>query len=133
MENSEYKKILIVDDDVSMREIMGVILEKKYQLLFAEDGETALEILEKEKGIRLIFLDILLPGINGLEVLKKVKKMFPDIWVIIMSMVKDAEVVVEAMEIGAKNYIVKIIDYDSILKMVNKAFSEMGRKGQSLH
>ncbi|MDD5224086.1 MAG: response regulator [bacterium] len=133
MENFEHKKILIVDDDISMREIMGVILEKEYQLLFAEDGETALEILKKEKEVGLIFLDIILPGINGMEVLEKVKKSYPDIWVIMMSIVKDAEVVVEAMRIGAKDYIVKKIDYDIILKMVKKAFSEIGRKGLSLN
>ena len=122
-----------MDDDISMREILSVILNNKYQLLFAEDGETALEILEREKGVGLIFLDIILPGINGLEVLKRVKEISPDIWVIMMSIVKDAEVVVEAMEIGAKDYMVKMIDYDGVLNMVGKAFSEMGRKGESLN
>jgi len=126
--NSGYKIILIVEDDISMRELLNVVLKNQYEVFLAEDGETALKILKEENGIRLILLDIVLPGINGLEVLKKIKEMPIEVGVIMMSIVKEVETVVEAMKLGAMDYITKEFDYDCFLKMIGKAFDEIEKK-----
>ena len=110
-----------------------MVLENQYKVFLAENGETALKILREESGIRLILLDIILPGINGIEVLKRIKEMQIEVGVIMMSIVKEIETVVEAIKLGAMDYITKEFDYDGVLKMVGKAFDEMDRKKELLH
>ena len=65
------RQILIVDDEFINRELLGAMLEDEYELLFAESGEKAEEIISSERQtLSLVMLDLLLPGISGMEVLK---------------------------------------------------------------
>lgn len=128
MMDKYFRKILIVDDDLGMRETLEVILKGAYQVILAENGEFALEVLEKDKGILLVLLDIILPSMNGIEVLKRIKEMQIEAGVIMMSVVRDAEVVVESMKLGAMDYITKEFDFDGVLNMVGKAIDEIEKK-----
>ena len=121
MPGEEKKKILIVEDDESMRETLWVILKQEYQVLTAVNGEQALEILEADRDIRLVMLDILLPGIDGIEVLRRIKEKRFRAGVIMVSVVRDVETVVEAMKLGALTYIDKRFDFRGLLDLVGES------------
>lgn len=105
-------KILIVDDDKSVRTFLENWLEAKgyQQILSAETGEEALKIIGKEKDINLVFLDIRLPGIDGIEVLRQIKKINKDIGVIMITAFADEEATKAAAQEGAYEYIMKPFD-----------------------
>jgi len=76
---NENKKILICDDEVGVRESLKLILSDLYEILEAENGKECLKILEKTKDIRLVLLDINMPGMNGIDTLANINKNFPKI------------------------------------------------------
>jgi DNA-binding NtrC family response regulator len=115
--------VLIVDDDESMRETLEAILKKDYMVIKAEDGETALRIAEAEE-VNVILLDIMLPGMGGLEVLEKIKERFEDIDVIMITVVKEIDSVVKAMKLGAYDYIGKDFDYDEVLTLMDRVIEK---------
>jgi len=112
--------ILIVDDDESMRDTLEAILQREYNILKASDGQTALRLIT-EHEINVILLDVLLPDMSGLDVLKQIKDRFSDIEVIMITVVKEVEAAVRAMKQGAFHYINKSFDYDEVLALVEKA------------
>jgi DNA-binding NtrC family response regulator len=114
------KTILIVDDDEGMRETLTAMLRRDYRVLRAATGEFALQILEKE-DVDLMLLDIRLPGISGFEVLKIVRENYPYIEVIVISVIKELDVAIEAMRFGAYHYISKDFDLESVRTLVANA------------
>lgn len=111
--------ILIVDDDESIRDTLEAILQKKYSVLKAKDGEEALEIVEKSE-VNVMLLDIVMPGIGGLEVLQVVKDRFEDIEIIMISVIKEIDTAVQAMKLGAYDYITKEFNYDEVAALVDR-------------
>ncbi len=103
-----------------MRDTLEAILQREYNVLKASDGQTALHLVA-EHEISVILLDVLLPDINGLDVLKQIKDRFSDIEVIMITVVKEVESAVRAMKMGAFHYITKSFDYDEVLALVEKA------------
>jgi DNA-binding NtrC family response regulator len=122
--------VLIVDDDESMRDTLEAILKKDYAVIKADDGEKALRIAEAEE-VNVILLDIMLPGMGGLEVLEKIKERFADIDVIMITVVKNIDSVVKAMKLGAYDYIGKDLDYDEVITLVDRVI-EKQRKDREL-
>ena len=114
------KTILIVDDDEGMRETLTAMLRRDYRVLRAATGEFALQILEKE-DVDLMLLDIRLPGISGFEVLKIVRENYPYIEVIVISVIKELDVAIEAMRYGAYHYVSKDFDLESVRTLVANA------------
>src|SRR5687767_1337081 len=114
------KTILIVDDDEGMRETLTAMLRRDYRVLRAATGEFALQILEKE-DVDLMLLDVRLPGISGFEVLKIVRENYPYIEVIVISVLKELDVAIEAMRYGAYHYISKDFDLESVRTLVANA------------
>ncbi len=112
-------KILVIDDDQSMREILETILKDKYIVLTASTGGAGIRILEQE-NINIVMLDLRLPDIDGLDVLKNIKDKYPEVEVMVISAVKDIDVVVRAMKLGAYNYITKEFDPDELLTLIDK-------------
>ena len=101
--------ILIIEDDPEIQELLSVVMSKEgWKLLMAKTGEQGLELLKK-KTVHCILLDIMLPGMDGLEVLKKIKKkdQFKNIPVIITSAKGEEADVVTGLELGADDYVVK--------------------------
>ncbi|MBI5193703.1 MAG: sigma-54-dependent Fis family transcriptional regulator [Nitrospirae bacterium] len=119
--------VLIVDDDQSIRDLLGTILKEKYTVVTASSGKAALKIL-KEVDINIVLLDMRLPDIEGLDILKTVKEDYPDIEVMVVSVVKDIEMVVRAMRLGAFNYISKDFDSDEVLAQVDKMKEKIEEK-----
>jgi DNA-binding NtrC family response regulator len=112
--------ILIVDDDESMRDTLEAILQREYDILKAPDGQTALRLVT-EHEINVVLLDMMLPDMSGLDVLKQIKDRFSDIEVIMITVVKEVEAAVQAMKQGAFHYMTKSFDYDEVLALVEKA------------
>ena len=114
------KTLLVVDDDEGMRDHLNVVLKPDYRILRVATGEAALQIMEKE-DIDLMLLDVRLPGINGFEVLKIAKENYPYVEVIVISVMKELDVAIEAMRYGAYHYISKDFDLEGIRTLVANA------------
>lgn len=114
-------KILVVDDEELIRwSLEQNLSEEGYQVLTAGTGEDALR-LTREELPDLIFLDLQLPGISGMEVLQKVKEISSDIIVVIITALGVVEMVVKAMKLGAFDYINKPFNLDELSLLVEKA------------
>jgi DNA-binding NtrC family response regulator len=114
------KTILVVDDDEGMRDTLSAILKRDYLVRVAATGEEGLAVLKKE-DIDLMLLDVRLPGISGLEVLKIARENYDLVEVIMVSAVTEIEVAVQAMKHGAYHYITKEFDYDGLRSLVRNA------------
>ncbi|MCX7975198.1 MAG: response regulator, partial [Candidatus Aminicenantes bacterium] len=117
--------ILIVDDEILTLNNLKKMLEKEgYEILVADTGETALEIFEKFKP-QLILLDLMLPGISGIEVLKKVKESGSESLVIMMTAYEILERAVEAMKLGAYDYLLKPFKLNDLRNTINRALETL--------
>jgi two-component system response regulator AtoC len=114
-------KILAVDDDPKIIESIRLILERDYEVLAAQNGQEALEIISRKK-IDLVFLDIQMPGgMSGLEVLKRIKDSGETIAVVMVTAANTAKIAVEAMKLGALDYLPKPFDPEEIEALAKKA------------
>lgn len=113
--------ILVVDDDLSMRELLSFMLGREgYRVETASGGKEALAVL-KERGFDLLLCDIRLGDISGLEVLKAARELHPGAVVIMISAFASTETAVEAMNLGAYDYVPKPFNKDELLETVEKA------------
>ncbi len=112
--------LLVVDDEYSARESFRIIFKDRYKVILAEDGEKALKILEEEP-VDVMILDILMPDMDGLEVLKRIQRMENKPIVIVVTAVRSIKTAVEAMKLGAYDYITKPFDVDEMRLVVSKA------------
>ncbi len=124
MNNMSKKKILIVDDAAFMRMMIKDILENNgYDVVGeANDGTQA---VEKFKDLRpdLITLDITMPDMDGIAALKEIKSIDPEAKVIMCSAMGQQAMVVDAIQAGAKDFIVKPFQADRVLEAINKTLS----------
>lgn len=117
------EKILIVEDKLSLQGLIEEVLKKKgYEVKKASDGEIALKLIERE-NFDLIIADYKLPKKDGIKILEKVKEDQPDIPVIIITAYGTIELAVEAMKKGAEDFILKPIDPEHLILVVEKAIS----------
>lgn len=116
------KSILIIDDDPLIRKTLSShLLKGDYEIVAAEDGEEGLEHYA-EFMPDLVILDIRLPDMDGLEVLSKIREKNKNAHIIIMTAYDDMKTTVEAIKLGAFEYLVKPLDYVELDLTVNKAF-----------
>ena len=107
-------KILVVDDEQSIRKTLELFLQEKgFDVLTVEDGEKGLDAAEREQP-DIVILDFRLPGLDGLEVLQRLKHHNKDISVIMITGYHDMESAIQAMKLGAFEYIHKPIDIDEL-------------------
>lgn len=114
------KKILIVDDEMSICTFLSLALEDEYEVFTAQSSQSAYNILEKEK-IALVVLDLLLGEENGLDILKSIKENNEEISVIMMTAYGDIKTSVEAIKRGAFHYLSKPIDLDELQHYISQA------------
>lgn len=119
----EKKKILICDDEEGIRESLNLILKDNYNLAFATNGQECLKILENDKNIRLVLIDIKMPKQNGIEITRDIKHLRHDIKVIIVTGYESAEIAAEATAAGADAYIPKPFESKTIIKKINGILS----------
>jgi DNA-binding NtrC family response regulator len=114
------ERVLVVDDEVGGREAFKMILKDDYEVITSEDGVEALEII-KEKRPKVVILDILMPGLSGIEVLKKIKEFDEGIEVIMVTATKNLSTAIEAIELGAFDYLVKPFDMREVRMITKRA------------
>lgn len=114
------KSILICDDEAGLRESYKLILQENYDLTFAASGE---ELLNKLKSFSpdLLILDIKMPKINGLDLLKQIRKFKPNIKVIIATGYQSVETAAEASRLGVLDYITKPFESKHLVEVVKKS------------
>ncbi|MBO1510292.1 response regulator [Metabacillus bambusae] len=114
-------RILIVDDAKFMRMTLSNILIKANHEVVgeAENGVEAIELFVKEKP-DLVTLDITMPEKNGIEALKEIKQEYPQAKIIMCSAMGQQKMVVEAIEAGAKDFIVKPFDENRVIEAINR-------------
>lgn len=116
------RSILVIDDDPLIRKTLSSHLTKEgYEVLQAENGEEGFQKY-KESFPDLVILDIRLPDMDGLEVLSKIKDKNRDAFIIIMTAYDDMKTTVEAIKLGAFEYLVKPLDYGELDLTIDKAF-----------
>jgi DNA-binding NtrC family response regulator len=117
-------RILIVDDEEAQRKQLAGFLEKQgFYVAIAESGEKALEI-SQNRYFEIALLDLKMPGISGLDLLKKLKELNPEIQIIMMTAYGTVETAVEAMKQGAYHYVNKPINLDELKLNINKALEK---------
>jgi two-component system response regulator AtoC len=118
-------KILVVDDEALVRDIIkkGLSQMGGFSVEVAQNGSEAIEKIEKDV-FDLVLTDLKMPGMDGLELLKNIKGTRPEVMVILMTAYGSIETAVEAMRIGANDYITKPIDLNELLIHISKAQKE---------
>jgi len=124
--------ILAVDDELDMLKTFESILHKKYHLLSADSAEAALQKIEKE-NIDLVLLDIRMPKIDGIELLKIIKQTVRDLDVIMISASRDLSSAIEAMKLGALDYIPKPFEVKELLAIIEKALEKRALVRENLY
>jgi len=105
--------IYIVDDEQEIREGLTMALEADYQVEAFSTAETAMDAI-KSHPPDLVLLDIGLPGMNGIEALRQIKTLYPDVLIIMITAYEDINTVISAMKLGAYDYVVKPIHMDGL-------------------
>ncbi|MED3561665.1 two-component system response regulator [Bacillus sp. MUM 116] len=114
------EKILIVDDQFGIRILLNEVFQKEgYQTYQAANGIQALDIVKKHDP-DLVLLDMKIPGMDGIEILKRMKVIDPEIRVIIMTAYGELDMIQEAKDLGAITHFAKPFDIDDIRAAVKK-------------
>ena len=120
--------ILVVDDEEFIRvNLKNILQDENYNLFLSANGQGALDIVEKE-NVDLALLDMNLPDMNGIDILKKIKKIYPDLLVIIITGYASVESAVEALKAGAYDYIKKPFKADAIRLIIRLALETQSLK-----
>ncbi len=120
------EKVLIVDDQFGIRILLNEVLQKEgYQTLQAANGPQALALVEEHQP-DLVLLDMKIPGMDGIEILKRMKMKDPMIRVMIMTAYGELDMIQEAMDLGAINHFAKPFDIADIRKVVKEILMEKG-------
>ncbi len=126
------RRILIVDDETSMREFLVILLGREgYAVESAADAETALERLG-ERSFDLILSDVKMPGLDGIALLERVKRSWPDTAVLMLTAYTTAEDAVEAMKRGAYDYIAKPFKVEELKILVRNALEKLDLKKENV-
>ncbi len=122
--DNDKSRLLVVDDETTVRRVLQRILEGAgYEVTTAANGVEALEVITGQE-VEGILLDVMMPGMSGLEVLGQLATERPDICVIIITAVSETRTAVEALKAGAYDYITKPFDRDEVVISVNRGMEK---------
>ena len=126
-------RVLVVDDEKSMRDLLSITLEKEgYEVLTAAGGEAAIEALRRD-ATDAVITDLRMPKVDGLQVLRAAKEISPDVAVIVITAVASTETAVEAMKLGAYDYITKPFKLDEVSLIVRNALERKRLRDENLY
>ena len=117
-------RILVIDDEESPRESLRFILKDRYDVTLVESGPTGLEALGKSEPFDVVLLDMKMPQMDGLEVLSKILQHTPTMPVVMVTAITEAKPAVQAMKMGAADYLNKPFDVDEIRLVVDRILKE---------
>ncbi len=121
---AEKSKILVVDDEEALRYLLSSELAAEgYDVETAGDGDEAIESI-KQKDYDVVLLDIKMPRVDGFEVLKFIKQNKPEIKVIMLTAYADVKNAIEALKLGASDFVSKPYDLEDILTSINRALGK---------
>jgi DNA-binding response OmpR family regulator len=121
------KKILVVDDEVHIRDMLGKAFSKAgYTVRLAESAEETLDILKDDK-IQVMFLDLKLPGMNGLKLCRKIRKEFPIAIIHAITGYASLFELADCREAGFDDYFIKPVDLEVLFKAAQDAFEKIDR------
>lgn len=116
------RTVLIVDDEKNIRETLADILtDESYTALAVESGPKALEVLGTRR-VDLLLLDIWLPDMGGMEILQRIRDEYPNVMVVMISGHATVDLAVQAIKMGAVDFIEKPLSLDRVLQVLEKAF-----------
>ncbi len=125
-------RIFIVDDEESIREFFEIMLKREgYEVLTASNGAQALEVLKKQ-AVDLIISDIQMPELSGLELLTKVKELDPEMQMIMITAFGSTETAVEAMKLGAFDYVQKPFKIDEVRIIIKNALEQRSLRAENV-
>ena len=125
--------VLLVDDEVSFVEAFSErLVMRNLEISKAFNGEEALQVLETNKSIELVILDVKMPGMDGIETLAEIKKKYPLVEVIMLSGHADVESAIEGMKQGAFDYLMKPCDMDQLIAKVTEAVAKKRRHEEKI-
>ena len=114
--------ILLVDDETRFVETMTKLLtRRKYTVFQAFDGEQALTRLADNDAVDVVVLDVKMPGMDGIETLRKIRKEFPFVAVILLTGHASVQSAVDGMHLGAFDYLQKPCGMDKLLELITRA------------
>jgi len=114
-------KVLMVDDEADFLETLIKRLKKRgLEVSGVKNGQEALKVLH-ERSFDVVILDVKMPGMDGIEVLRHIKEEFPNVEVIMLTGHANVEVAIQGMELGAFDYLMKPMDIDELVFKVEDA------------
>jgi len=116
------RSVLIVDDEVGIRESLKMILGKDYELFLAKNAEETFSEI-KEHSPDVVLLDIILPDLDGLKVLERIKQNDPNIIVIMVTATTTVKTALQAKKLGAYGYVTKPFDIDELRLIITQSLS----------
>jgi putative two-component system response regulator len=119
--------ILIVDDELAPREALRMVLKDRYNVITAPGAEEGFKILS-ENNIDLVVLDIMMPGINGIEALQKIKSKYPEVEVVLLTAYASIGTARSAIRFGAFDYLTKPFDKDDVIKVIESGLEKKRSK-----
>ena len=114
-------RILIVDDELGPRESLRMILKPHYEVYTAADGREALNILRQTK-VDVVTLDLKMPGLSGLDVLREIRKSHTDVEIVIITAYGSPQNVKEANRFGARSFICKPFNSMELINYIHQLF-----------
>jgi two-component system response regulator PilR (NtrC family) len=129
---TEKGRIHLVDDEAIIHEVLGELLTSEgYEVEISSRGKEALQKQESQ-FFDLVLLDLLMPGMDGIEVLKRLKKLDPYINVVIITAYASIESAINAMKIGAFDYVQKPFKHDELLLTIKRAIEHKALQEENL-
>ncbi|MGB9588237.1 MAG: sigma-54-dependent transcriptional regulator [Armatimonadota bacterium] len=134
MVGNNNKTLLIVDDEPNIRRVLTAVFEKAgYRVLTAENGRKALDVVSSEPDVNVMICDLIMPDLNGVEVLKSAKEINPQLSVVMITAHGTIKTAVDAMKLGAFDYITKPFDMDEIKLVVKNAAERSELLEENIH
>ncbi len=129
----EKRRVLIVDDELGVRESLRMVLKDRFEIGVATSGQAALDTIEREP-VDVVLLDLLMPGMDGMEALEKIRQRPAPPQVIMLTATKTVKTAVNAMKLGAFDYITKPFDVEELTIQVERAVqsTELAREVECL-
>jgi CheY-like chemotaxis protein len=116
-------RILIADDEEGIRESLTLLLGETYDLVYARDGEEAWARLNREEPLHLVLLDIKMPKLDGIEILRRLRQAGNPLPIIMLTAYQSTDIAQEAVRLGATNYLPKPFERQALLTTIQQALA----------